>query len=322
MCMCACVPVCVCFVWHNIIYTYDTVLQYMIYIYLYMVYSSNSNRYVFYLLQVFSRNWTEVGTCRRILNHRPGTKYEAIAVRDDLLAVTDDNHQVHLVTTEGKTIRSFGEDRLSRKLHGVTFNKDGDVFVCDTGNKTVFLFSQEGEVLSTIQKGKEGFKSPVGIVVSPSQYIYICDQKQHHISVHNKLQEGGRFMLTIGSKGDDDGRFNSPRDITVFRPTLMYFVCDTNNSRISVCTREGKFVMTFKTKHSPTCIAANACGHLVITSSEAHAVMIYTAKGELVTEFGKLGNQPGEFNTPTGVAVDKKGNIYVCDTGNERIQVF
>ena len=291
-----------------------------------MVYSSNPNWCIVYPHTVYSkvylRDWTQVGTCRRILKHRPGTKYEAIDVRDDLLAVTDDNHQVHLITPEGETIRSFGEDRLSHKLHGVAFSKDGDVFVCDTGNKTVLLYSQEGEFLSTIQKGKEGFKSPVGIVVSPSQYVYICDQKQHHISVHKKLQEGGWCMLTIGLKGDGDGRFNSPRDITIFKTTMMYFVCDAKNGRISVCTREGKFVMSFKTKYPPTCIAADACGHLVITSSDAHVVMVYTAKGELVTEFGKFGDQPGEFNTPTGVTVDNKGNIYVCDTGNERVQFF
>ena len=37
--------------------------------------------------------------------------------------------------------------------------------------------------------------------------------------------------------------------------------------------------------------------------------------------FGKLGSGPGEFDEPSGIAVDE-GNVLVCDTGNNRIQKF
>ena len=37
---------------------------------------------------------------------------------------------------------------------------------------------------------------------------------------------------------------------------------------------------------------------------------------------GCLGPEAGEFDHPTGIALDKKGNIYVTDTGNHRIQGF
>jgi DNA-binding beta-propeller fold protein YncE len=29
---------------------------------------------------------------------------------------------------------------------------------------------------------------------------------------------------------------------------------------------------------------------------------------------------PGQFNFPDGIAVDAQGNLYVADTGNDRIQ--
>ncbi len=35
-----------------------------------------------------------------------------------------------------------------------------------------------------------------------------------------------------------------------------------------------------------------------------------------------MGKNPGEFGNPTGIALDKFGNLYVCDLGNNRIQVF
>ena len=37
---------------------------------------------------------------------------------------------------------------------------------------------------------------------------------------------------------------------------------------------------------------------------------------------GSRGNAPGQFNTPHTITSDDKGNIYVGDRGNQRIQVF
>ena len=38
-------------------------------------------------------------------------------------------------------------------------------------------------------------------------------------------------------------------------------------------------------------------------------------------KFGSNGEGNGQFNAPTGVAVDSNGNIIVADWGNSRIQV-
>ena len=43
---------------------------------------------------------------------------------------------------------------------------------------------------------------------------------------------------------------------------------------------------------------------------------------ELVATWGSLGADDGRFNNPTGIAVDGEGNVYVADTGNDRIQKF
>ena len=38
--------------------------------------------------------------------------------------------------------------------------------------------------------------------------------------------------------------------------------------------------------------------------------------------WGQRGLQPGQFNTPHGIAIDAQGLVYVADHGNRRIQVF
>lgn len=48
---------------------------------------------------------------------------------------------------------------------------------------------------------------------------------------------------------------------------------------------------------------------------------MYSADGEFLFKFGSHGEGNGQFNAPTGVAVDANGNIIVADWGNSRIQV-
>ena len=44
--------------------------------------------------------------------------------------------------------------------------------------------------------------------------------------------------------------------------------------------------------------------------------------GQFLMKFGSSGKGDGEFDRPTGVAVDKEGIIYVADWRNDRLQVF
>jgi DNA-binding beta-propeller fold protein YncE len=40
------------------------------------------------------------------------------------------------------------------------------------------------------------------------------------------------------------------------------------------------------------------------------------------TQWGSQGIDPGQFESPWGVALNASGNVYVADQGNDRIQVF
>jgi len=47
-----------------------------------------------------------------------------------------------------------------------------------------------------------------------------------------------------------------------------------------------------------------------------------TIQAKLIFSFGQKGEAPGQFSSPLGISTDPKGNIYVADTGNNRIQKF
>src|SRR5438067_8541949 len=44
--------------------------------------------------------------------------------------------------------------------------------------------------------------------------------------------------------------------------------------------------------------------------------------GHYLASWGTSGQGAGQFSRPSGVAVDREGNIYVADWGNERVQIL
>jgi DNA-binding beta-propeller fold protein YncE len=44
--------------------------------------------------------------------------------------------------------------------------------------------------------------------------------------------------------------------------------------------------------------------------------------GKFIKSWGAKGTGQGQFNAIRGIAIDAKGNVYVADAGNKRIQIF
>ncbi len=51
-------------------------------------------------------------------------------------------------------------------------------------------------------------------------------------------------------------------------------------------------------------------------------VSVAWAQLHFIGRFGNIGSDESLFITPTGVALDKAGNVYVADSGNDRVQRF
>ena len=265
-------------------------------------------------------NWRKLGKCQKVIQHSPeGGLYSGVAVNSEgLLAVTENDNCIHLIKKEGTLVS--GKEVLGY-VCGITFDLKGNIWVADGGNNKVLKLSQDGRLLQTIYHAgsrRDHFNHPLGVSVSPEGLVYICDSGNHRVTVHD---EEGMFLFAFGSKGSGPGCFDRPCGVTFGSDGLVY-VTDVGNSRFSVWSKEGSFQRDFKTKYTPTYIAATGDNHLLITSLSSNTVMVYTLGGQLVHEFGGSGSDPGRFCAPYGICVDDSGAVYVDDFLNRRVQAF
>jgi DNA-binding beta-propeller fold protein YncE len=78
----------------------------------------------------------------------------------------------------------------------------------------------------------------------------------------------------------------------------------------------------------PDGVAVDPAGRVYVADRENNRIQKFTSSGRLIAVWGRnggdgsLGLGPGEFNGPYGVAVDGRGDVYVLDSRNNRVQKF
>ena len=63
-------------------------------------------------------------------------------------------------------------------------------------------------------------------------------------------------------------------------------------------------------------------GYLYYTDTVQDRLVKANLNGTIISSIGTLGDKPGQFNFPNGIRLSKDGEIFVCDSDNNRIQVF
>ena len=75
----------------------------------------------------------------------------------------------------------------------------------------------------------------------------------------------------------------------------------------------------------PSGLTIDRLGRLLVADTHFYRVLVYSPNGEILFQIGDgvQGTTPGRFGYPTDVVIDREGNFYVAEYGeNDRIQVF
>ncbi len=235
-------------------------------------------------------------------------------------------HCVSVFSTSGKRLQSFGKQGSDQgqfnNPHAVAVDGEENILVADSNNHRIQKFTAQGEFLTAVGTRGSGhlqFIHPIGIAVSASNgRVYVVENENNRIQI---LNSDFSYFGTFGKKGK--GQFINPRHIACDSTGNVY-VSDHN---IQVFTAEGKFLRKFNrdSKHmqTPHGLAIAPCGTMVYSSiniNDDHHVSVFTSEGQFVTSF-EVEEKLGKPVYLRGLAVSN-GVLYVCDSGNNRIQLF
>ena len=197
-------------------------------------------------------------------------------------------------------------------------SSNGDVFVMDESFKRIQRFDSSGYFIT-----QWPLIGGLGIAVDATDHaVYVVSPLQHMLF---KFDANGQVIWTRGTFGTGQGQFNTPRDVAVNPVNREVFVLDTNNKRVQRLSSDGTFIGEWSDTGllNPHGIAIDPTGSFVyIANSQKHSIKKYDLLGNVVKQWGSLGNGPGQFRWPRGVAVNSKGHVYIADSDNERVQEF
>lgn len=211
------------------------------------------------------------------------------------------------------------------KPEGICVLKDGRIVVADTHYHRVVFFDHDGKVVGMFGKlgtGPGEFIYPVSVNQDDNGDLYVCEYGSFNDRAQ-KFRPDGTFVMQIGSYGTEDGQFQRPSGAAWFDG--RFYVVDAFNNRVQVFGEDGKLVAILGTSdkisdlYYPYDISVSDQGELYVVEYGAGRVSKYDRSGKLLGRYGKPGTGPAEFKTPWGLAVDRRGRVYVCDTGNHRI---
>ena len=133
--------------------------------------------------------------------------------------------------------------------------------------------------------------------------------------------------LVWGLHGVNPGHLHKPR-AAAFDAMDHLFLADLTD-RIQVFDRDGKYQRGWSTPDfnvdGPSGLTIDRLGRLLVADTHLYRVLVYSESGELLFQIGDgvQGTTPGRFGYPTDVVIDRAGNFYVAEYGeNDRIQVF
>jgi sugar lactone lactonase YvrE len=204
-----------------------------------------------------------------------------------------------LTLTDGSVLVTDSRDHLIRKVSA------GQVTTF-AGSELAINLNAQGFPVGGLLDGtssKSFFNEPIGLAVDAKGNVYVADASNNAI---RKINTHGQVITLAGNGvlGNQDGkgaeaRFNHPSDVAVAADGTVY-VADTLNHLIRKIATDGTVT--------------------TLSDSSNRTIQVRPGEAAYAGDYQDGSLKDAKFNEPSGLALDAKGNLFVSDTGNQRIR--
>ena len=224
------------------------------------------------------------------------------------------------------SLEEFKEGRvgLESQFEIITRNSNREQYYCPADVITVDIISKQcgtsAEVQITDKKNGRYIISYIPRKVG-QHLLNVQVNGETLVGEFPTLEVKERFFKPIRFIAEEsiEGTNLRPWGITVNESNQM-FVSDMHNDRVVVFRENGEFIKSFghNTLHCPNGVICDNTGKIYVVSRNDNKILLFWQNGEY---FATVHN--GEvLREPRGIALDPQGNLIVCDTGNECVQLI
>jgi len=201
-------------------------------------------------------------------------------------------------------------------------NSRDEIYIFDRKQRSIVRFSPAGEFRGYLQPVELPFPTayvPRSFTVDRNDNIYILDILSERVLM---LDPGGRYVRQI--KFPQEYGFFS--DLAVdFRGNVLIvdvvdgkvFSAGKNSASFSPLTSSLKEYVRF-----PASLTTDERGRIYLVDRNGASIIILGPDGSFMSRQSGMGWKEGSLNYPAQMCINKKGEIFVADTNNSRVQVF
>jgi sugar lactone lactonase YvrE len=238
----------------------------------------------------------------------------AVAKDGAVLIADTSNNRIRRLGTDGRVSTLAGTGRAGYRDGpasnaefdgpiGIAIDNKGDVLVGDSYNDCIRKISSDGTVSTVAGSHSSGFSdglagaasfdTPCGVAVDDEGTVFVADMGNHAV---RKVATNGEVITVAGgpSVGGERYRSEQPNEQLLRRPVG---IAVTHDGFLFVTDEEGGRILRIDPQGNPTLYAGGGTG------------------------FADADGAKARFNSPAGIAVDLRGNLFVADSQNYLIRL-
>jgi DNA-binding beta-propeller fold protein YncE len=190
----------------------------------------------------------------------------------------------------------------------VAVDKDGTLYVTDTGRNQLLIYDKAGNLVEAI--GKKDEMKPSGLALAGNN-LYLTDLKNHCVRVYNKAAR--QLVLTIprNDNTNDQAKLFLPTNVAVDKNGRIC-VSDSGGFAVKVYDQNGNYIRTVGELGVtpgqfalPKGIGVDHEGRIYVIDAAAPVVQLFDSEGKLLMYFGepKSSGDAGLY-LPAGLVID------------------